>query len=412
MVLPSNSELDSAAIALGLTNNYKNGVPRSFRFSRDGLRLFFLRSASGRDRRLDLWYRDCLSQREIMLWSGVKNPRKPVSSSWAAANDAYRARMRESGSGVTEFDIDALGKRCAFSLYGQIHVLEVGKRKTPFPVDLQREAGSLRLSPDGSRLSYVSKDEVFVSRIVDRRVLKGVRVSPKSSADQSWGTPDFIGAEEMGRYEGQWWRPDSQALIFQGVDNCEVTKWCLSDPASPTETGRIVAYPQAGTANASLELRLWKVSGQQKSIIWDRERFPYLIGISWRVNDPIITVQTRDQRMIVSFRVDDKTGRTYELHRASDKKWIELTPGVPSWTSSGLLVDASTLQQRRLLVDGQPISKPGLQLRRYVGQRDDGGHIYTASQNPVDTQVWCSTESGEHILVSPAEGVYDAALGR
>ena len=83
----------------------------------------------------------------------------------------------------------------------------------------------------------------------------------------------------------------------------------------------------------------------------------------------------------------------------------------PSWTSAGALIDASRSKKRQLLVNGKAVSKPGLQVRRYIGQHGDGSYIYTASADPRDTQVWSSTEHGEHSLLSPTEGVYDAAIG-
>ena len=41
--------------------------------------------------------------------------------------------------------------------------------------------------------------------------------SGNREAGKSCGVPDFIAQEEMGRYSGFWWAPDSQHLAFEGI---------------------------------------------------------------------------------------------------------------------------------------------------------------------------------------------------
>ena len=270
-LIPSSEA--AVADAIGLTSNFRNGAPRSFRFSKDGLRLFFLRSASGRERQLDLWYREGSSGKEVIVWSAGKPPKSTSASSpLDAANRDHQARVREFGTGIVDFDIDSAGARCAFSLDGRLHLLDIREEIRALRVTKQDEVSSVRISPDGSHLSYLSNEQLFVSQIVGRQALRGVLVSPEKSSDTSWGKPDFIGAEEMGRTDGQWWSPDSKYLIFQGVDNRQVAKWNLCDPCSPATAARMIAYPQAGTSNASLDLRLWQVSGDQQQISWDKDQ--------------------------------------------------------------------------------------------------------------------------------------------
>ena len=64
----------------------------------------------------------------------------------------------------------------------------------------------VRLSPDGTRIAFVRGRDLCVATLDgDERVL-----ASESSDTVSWGSADFIAAEEMGRMRGWWWSPDSQ----------------------------------------------------------------------------------------------------------------------------------------------------------------------------------------------------------
>ena len=91
---------------------------------------------------------------------------------------------------------------------------------------LPAESGAFdpRPSPDGRRVAYVSGSGL---RVVDAAPDGLDRLVIDEPGDTvSWGSAEFIAAEEMGRSRGFWWSPDSQHLLVARVDNAHVP--CLA----------------------------------------------------------------------------------------------------------------------------------------------------------------------------------------
>ena len=103
---------------------------------------------------------------------------------------------------------------------------------------------------------------------------------------------------------------------------------------------------------------------------WDRGAFPYLVAAHWSAHgQPLITVQSRDQRTQLVLAVDPQNGRTTELHRDTDPHWLEIKTGWPAWTPNGELVRIATERGYRYLqVDASAMSAPILD---QLGLRDE-----------------------------------------
>ncbi len=72
--------------------------------------------------------------------------------------------------------------------------------------------------------------------------------------DQSVGLAEFVAGEEMDRYEGFWWSPDSRALLVQSTDEEPEPVWYISDPADPEKPAAAHRYARALTKNAIVSL--------------------------------------------------------------------------------------------------------------------------------------------------------------
>src|SRR3546814_18105079 len=86
----------------------------------------------------------------------------------------------------------------------------------------------------------------------------------------------------MDRDRGYWWSPDGDALLVARVDEAPVPRWWIADPAQPSTPPSEVAYPAAGTANASVTAWIVGLDGRLTEVPWDAEAWPYLVGAGWR----------------------------------------------------------------------------------------------------------------------------------
>ena len=258
-----------------------------------------------------------------------------------------------------------------------------------------------RPDPAGKRLAYVRAGALRVASLADPAEDQ-VLADPGGAAGVTFGLAEFIAAEEMGRHRGYWWSPDGSALLVARVDETPVNRWHIADPAHPERPPAEVAYPAAGTPNADVSLLLARLDGTTVEVDTDRAAFPYLVTASWTgEHDPLVVVQSRDQRTMRLLSVDAGTGRAEVLHEDTDPRWLEIVPGVPAWTADGRLVwTADREDTRRLLVaapgalaEAEPVTPPGLQVRGVLDV-DGDTVLFQASAEPTEIGLWAYGPAG------------------
>jgi dipeptidyl-peptidase-4 len=131
-----------------------------------------------------------------------------------------------------------------------------------------------------------------------------------------------------------------------------------------------------------------------------RAAFPYLVTACWEgEHDPLVVVQSRDQRTMRLLSVDAGAGRAEVVHEDTDPRWLEIVPGVPAWTADGRLVwTADREDTRRLLVgapgaDAEAVTPPGLQVRG-VTAVDGDTVLFQASAEPTEIALWAYGPGG------------------
>jgi dipeptidyl-peptidase-4 len=382
------------------------GTPRNVRVADDGSRILFLRSRTGYDPVNCLWTADTASGDERLL--ADPTALDTARGDLPAAERAQRERAREGASGIVGYDADDALATAAYALAGRLFVVDVATaRITEIPgVD---EAFDPRLSPDASRVAYVTGRAL---RIVDRDGSEQL-VLADESATVSWGSAEFVAAEEMGRARGHWWSPEGDALLVARVDVTPVAEWWVASPATPWRSPTAVRYPAAGTANAIVDLFIVRLDGSRATIDWRADEFEYVARAGWAPDArPLLTVQTRDQRTLAVLDVDPATGAITEVHRETDDAWVELTPGAPLRRFGSVFVLADRGGSRCLLRDGAPLTPPGLEVRSFISVSDDAVIVIASpSAKATDANVYRVGFDGSLALLTNEPGVHDAAAG-
>jgi dipeptidyl-peptidase 4 len=229
---------------------------------------------------------------------------------------------------------------------------------------------------------------------------------------------EFVAAEEMGRMRGYWWAPDGMALLVARVDNSAINRWHIADPANPGSRPVEVGYPAAGTPNALVELLIVNLDGGSVPVRWDSESFSYLTTVSWDSGEPLIVVQSRDQRRMQLLRVDPHTGGTTVLREDSDACWLDIVPGVPARLTDGRIGwTADSDGARRLLVAHQddladaatkPVTPPDLQVRGVLSADGDTVLLSASDGDSAEIGVWAYGPEGLR-PVSETGGVHGGA---
>jgi dipeptidyl-peptidase 4 len=391
------------------TRHFTLGVPRAFRVSPDGARAIYLRTNSGTDPVTCLWVLDIGSGQERL----VADPRTlgADEENLPPEERGRRERVREQAGGIVAYATDRAVTVAVFALSGRVYAAPLtGDGEPAREVATQTPALDPRPDPTGRRLAYVCGGALRVTGLAEDAEDRAI-ADPQGAAHVTFGLPEFIAAEEMDRHRGYWWAPDGSALLVARVDETPVPTWHIADPAHPEREATAVAYPAAGTPNADVSLLLAGLDGTTMAVETDRAAYPYLVTVCWEgTHDPLVVVQSRDQRAMRILAVDTGGGKTRVLHEDTDPRWLEIVPGVPAWTQDGRIVwtrdDADT---RRLVFitpgSGPPVAvtPPGLQV---LGVSDVDGDtvLFQASAEPTETGLWSFGPLGLN-RVGAGEGV-------
>ena len=408
------------------TQRFTLGEPRNVTVSADGRRVVFLRSSAGDDPVNALWVLDVGTGEERL----VADPRAlfglddPTGGVLTDEERLRRERTRDGSTGITTYATDAACQVTAFALNGQLFTAGLLSGQARRLV-VEGPVHDPRPDPTASRLAYVSGSTLRVAELDgSSRALAGD--DRKDGAAVSWGSADFIAAEEMHRFRGYWWSPDGRSIAACRVDEAPVPEWTIADPADPSRPARTVRYPAAGTENPVVTLHVLGLDGSRLDVDWDREFFPYLAVVEWTDAGLLMAVQSRDQRGSMVMKVDMGTGEAIALTSDYDDAWIENVPGVPRLLPGGALLTASDRDgMRRLYVDDQPITPLDLQVRSVVcvadpDENEEPDIVFLANDpdEPTDLHVWSTTASidsgdgrSELGRLTEAPGLHGAAIG-
>ncbi|WP_250235304.1 prolyl oligopeptidase family serine peptidase [Bifidobacterium longum] len=395
------------------------GAPRSAQTVGDGSRALFLRSDGPEDLVTALWlswFDESGEHHETKL----ADPRELLgatadSEDVPAEEKARRERAREGGTGIVGYSADDDGNRIVFTINGRLFLTDIDwNDETGAPEPHTRElAGEWldedpemytpvlnpRIAPDGEHVLYTTGSYLMLvdigGELGDRiTAVYGVSVEDEDGnpAENTWkiGLAEFVAGEEMDRYDGFWWAPDSQHVLFESFDTADEPTWYISDPADPEKPAAGRRYPRALTRNADVYLTVITLAFDENDryagitgnadVDWDREAYEYVAAVSWRRgHDPLVLVQnrrqTRDQVLEVAVAADGAAlGATRVLEEHANEQWIDLVHGTPAYTPDDRLVcslnDMAT-DTNRLTVDGRPFTPAGWNVRTVLAVTDE-----------------------------------------
>lgn len=322
------------------TRRFSLGEPKSFRIAPDGQRVVFLRSGGGSDPVNQLW----VAQRRpsAPLWDErcVADPAllfggRGTDSDLPAAERARRERLREQANGITAFDVNDDVTVAVFTLAGMVVMCDLDAAESRV-IETSPGAYDAHPSPNGSHVAYVSNRCLRVVAVTGAHRGEDRLLAGEDREGVGWGVADFIAAEELNRYRGFWWSPDSAHIVAARVDESPLRTWYISDPANPSREPAVHRYPPAGTDNAVVTLSVINVeTGRQIAVASDHEAFPYLLSVQWTKQGLFAVWLNRTQTQQRLTRIETSNGTSHTLLEQNDPIWIELVPGTPHITSDG-----------------------------------------------------------------------------
>jgi dipeptidyl-peptidase-4 len=387
------------------------GEPRHVAVSPDGRRITFVRSRAGADPVNCLWVVDLDTGEERLVADPHDLLEDDAAERLPPEERARRERAREMAGGITSYATDEAVTVAAFALGGRLFIAGLlSAQARELAVD--GPVFDPRPDPGAQRVAYVCGAALRAAELDgSQRELAGPELG---DTDVTWGSADFIAAEEIGRSRGYWWSPDGTAIAVTRVDSSPVGTWWIGDPAQPAQAPGAIRYPAVGTANAQTQLFVVGLDGFRRRMLWDDETYPYVVNVVWARDDRLLlAVQSRDQRRLAVLEADQSSGTTTPRFEDEDDAWVEIVPGTPDLLDDGRLVVAADRNgARRLLVDGVAVTPPELQVREVVGT-GLGRVVFLANDidEPTEQHVWRWSDGAGRERLTEGPGVHTAAAG-
>jgi dipeptidyl-peptidase-4 len=397
------------------TQRFTLGTPRAFTPAPDGSRIALLRTKTGSDSATCLWTAEPGTGTLTLIADPVELLADSGAEELTEAERARRERSRQGAAGIVDYAADAAAASAAFALSGRLFVADLAKggvRELP-------AAGPVldpRIDPTGRQVAYVSGGSLRVIGADGTGDRALAEPDGPEAAHVSFGAADFIAAEEFDRFRGFWWAPDGQSLLAARVDESPVRVQYIADPANPTRAPREVRYPAAGTDNALVELFLIGLDGSRRRVVWP-ETVAYLVDVNWSAHGPaLLSVLDRAQRHGLVLAVAED-GSTSTVAEERDAAWIEFFPGAPVWVpaASGaarLATIAPRGDSSRLLLDGQPVTPEGVQVRALLSVGPEYGFVSASMDDPTRVHVLrVAWADGAMKRINGLSGVSTAGVG-
>ncbi len=330
-------DLDPAFLrTLAETRGFTLGQPGRFQIPADERSVLFLRSGP-RDAVHALFEMDVSTGqvRELLSAAALLGGHE---ERLAPEEKARRERQRITDQGLTGFALSPDGELVLVPLSGRLWLYERATGHTRALTGADEGAAlDARFSPDGQRVAFVRDFNLWTVEVA-RGAAPARPVTAGGSALHSFGLAEFVAQEEMGRFEGHWWSPAGDRLACAEVDEREVERLSIADPAHPERAPSSFAYPRPGRANARVGLVIVSADGARAPlrVQWDQDRYPYVARVLWTASAPLtLLVQTRDQREVALLAVDEDCDVARPLLIERDEAWVNLGRDLPRWLPDG-----------------------------------------------------------------------------
>lgn len=182
-----------------------------------------------------------------------------------------------------------------------------------------------KLSPDGSKVAYVSGHNLYVED------LKTHVVTPLTTDGTERiinGTFDWAYEEEFNTRDGFRWSPDGKSIAFWRVDARAIRNFLMINNTDSIYSYNVpVEYPKVGYKPSSVKIGIVHLA--QKKTVWtDIPGAPdnnYLPRMEWVNNQEIVVQQlNRQQNETTLYKVATHNGISRPFYKEKSTAWIDI----------------------------------------------------------------------------------------
>ncbi len=295
-------------------------APETVKWSPDNTKLSFVqRDDSGEHG--ELWYVDAATGEKKVLVSEVK-----LNALAPAADKIKNEREKER---VTRYHVAAYqwapdSQHLLFDSKGQLWLYDLGNGTAVQVTSAPEPSQDPKFSPDGQRLAYVRKHNLYVRPISGEREKALTKDEDENLLN---GEVDWVYAEELNVRSNYFWSPEGKDIAYLQMDETKVPTYPIVDwmPAHPNVD--LEKYPKAGDPNPTVRLGVVSSSGgKTKWVTPTDETDIYIPRFGW-VREGLLWVEVvnRAQDRLDLYFVDASSGRAHKmLSDAAENAWVNI----------------------------------------------------------------------------------------
>ncbi|MFD2521582.1 S9 family peptidase [Emticicia soli] len=202
-----------------------------------------------------------------------------------------------------------------------------------------------KISPDGKKAAYVSKNNVYVEDLATGK--PKVLTSTNGTKKLINGTFDWVYEEEFGCRDGFRWSPDSKTIAYWQIDANTIRDFYMINNTDSTYSFVVpVEYPKVGEAPSACKVGVVDIATAKT--IWMKvpgdSRQNYIPRMEWagNANELILQQLNRKQNHSKLMYANAKTGAVNTIYEETDEAWVDIrsrwaddNPAGWEWLSGG-----------------------------------------------------------------------------
>jgi dipeptidyl-peptidase-4 len=293
--------------------------PENVEWSPDGTKLSFVQR-DDKGEHGELWYVDAATGEKKVLVSAEKLA--------SLAPDYNKVKDEREKERLTRYHVAAYlwapdSKHIIFDSQGQLWLFDLTTGTAVQFTSAPDPSGDPKFSPDGSRVSYVRKHNLYVRPVSG----KGEKQLTKDTGENLFnGDIDWVYTEELAVRSNYFWSPNSKEIVFMHMDETQVPIYPIANliPTHPTVDNE--KYPKVGDPNPTVKLGVADVDkGKVRWISLTDDPETYIPRFGW-VRDGVVwaEVLNRNEDKMDLYFVDAKSGKSrIVLTETTPGAWIE-----------------------------------------------------------------------------------------